>query len=100
MRSGFRLFPALVALLFLAMPGTMSAARAAGQLDQTPGQRFQIDPAQLPKPYATDAVANVADLISRPDPPPFRLPPGFSANVFASGFNRPHASGSVAPTRL
>ena len=45
-----------------------------GRASQAPGQRFEIDPGKLPAPYATDAVANVADLVDRPAPPPFRLP--------------------------
>lgn len=94
--AALRLIPALVAILFLAAAGAISVAGAEGLPDQTPGQRIQIDPAQLPRPYATDAVDNSAELISRPDPPPFRLPPGFSANVFASGFSYPRWM-TVAP---
>src|SRR5882724_10269227 len=75
---------------------TAQAAAAADPLDQTPGQRFQIDPAQLPAPYATDSVANSADLVDRPSPPPFHLPPGFSVNEFAGGLRSPRWM-AVAP---
>jgi glucose/arabinose dehydrogenase len=57
--------------------------------DQAPGQRFQIDPNQLPKPYATDSADNVAEVVARPANPEFRLPPGFSVNEFAGGLHDP-----------
>jgi glucose/arabinose dehydrogenase len=81
-------FAAFIGTLGLA--ALLSAAPAAAQfLDQAPGQRFQIDPNHLARPYATDSVDNTADIVSRPDPPPFKLPPGFSVNEFASGFRYP-----------
>jgi glucose/arabinose dehydrogenase len=74
----------------LGLAALLSAAPATAQfLDQAPGQRFQIDPNHLAKPYANDSVDNTADIVSRPDPPPFKLPPGFSVNEFASGFSYP-----------
>jgi glucose/arabinose dehydrogenase len=86
-------WPFLVLLVLLV---TAQAAVAADPPDQTPGRRFQIDPAQLPAPYATDSVANSADLIDRPSPPPFHLPPGFSVNEFAGGLSNPRWM-AVAP---
>jgi glucose/arabinose dehydrogenase len=75
------------ALLLLALP--VGGTAIAETPSQAPGQRFEIDPGKLPAPYATDAVANVADLVDRPSPPPFRLPPGFSINEFAGGLSDP-----------
>jgi glucose/arabinose dehydrogenase len=69
--------------LLLAQPA------AAQFVDQAPGQRFQIDPAHLAKPYATESVDNTANLVARPEAPPFRVPPGFAVNEFASGFRFP-----------
>jgi glucose/arabinose dehydrogenase len=80
----------LGALWALAFPALLVAQPAAAQfLDQTVGQRFQIDPARLAKPYATDSVDNTANLVARPQVAPFRVPPGFAVNEFASGFRYP-----------
>ena len=89
-----RLLLPLAALLLLALP--VAATAMAETPSQAPGQRFEIDPGKLPAPYATDAVANVADLVDRPSPPPFRLPPGFSVNEFAGGLSDPRWM-TVAP---
>src|SRR5262249_44761584 len=72
------------------------AANAADLPDQAPGQRFQIEPNRLPRPYATPSPDNSADLIDRPSKPPFRLPPGFSVKAFASGLIGPRWM-AVAP---
>ncbi|HEY8013664.1 MAG TPA: sorbosone dehydrogenase family protein [Dongiaceae bacterium] len=82
-----RLLLLFAALLLLALP--VGGTAMAETPSQAPGQRFEIDPGKLPAPYATDAVANVADLVDRPSPPPFRLPPGFSINEFAGGLSDP-----------
>jgi glucose/arabinose dehydrogenase len=84
-------------VIFLgALPLAMQGAGAADLPDQAPGQRIHIDPARLPAPYATQAVDNTADLVARPSPPPFRLPPGFSVNAFADGLDNPRWM-AVAP---
>ncbi len=84
-KAAFLAFAGVLGLAALLPAGPASAQ----SLDQAPGQRFQIDPAHLAKPYATDSVDNTAELVPRPDPPPFQLPPGFSVNEFASGFDYP-----------
>src|SRR5258708_8241791 len=89
-----RLLLPLAAAFLLAMPP--GAAAAADMQGQAPGRRFEIDPAKLPAPYTTDSVANSADLIDRPSPPPFQLPPGFSVNEFAGGLSNPRWM-AVAP---
>ncbi len=92
---------ALAAVILL-----IGRSAAAQFLDQTPEQKFQIDPAHLAKPYASDSVDNSPDIVARPDVPFFRLPPGFAVNellrdadgdgraelisTFAAGFKRPH----------
>ncbi|HEX7200957.1 MAG TPA: sorbosone dehydrogenase, partial [Dongiaceae bacterium] len=90
--SLLRLLAVLLGTLLLAI----QAAGAADLQDQAPGQRFQIDPARLPAPYATQAVDNTADHVARPSPPPFSLPPGFSVNAFADGLDNPRWM-AVAP---
>ena len=87
-----RLLLPLAAAFLLGLP----PGAAADMPSQAPGQRFEIDPAKLPAPYATDSVANSADLIDRPSPPPFQLPPGFSVNEFAGGLTNPRWM-AVAP---
>lgn len=77
---------------FLVALGLLAAAAApafAQFLDQAPGQRFHIDPANLPKPYATDSAFNEATIVAKPANPLFHLPPGFSVNEFASGLPDP-----------
>jgi glucose/arabinose dehydrogenase len=71
-------------------------AKAADLPDQAPGQKFQIDPNRLPRPYATPGPDNGSDLIDRPSPPRFHLPPGFSVNEFAGGLSEPRWM-AVAP---
>src|SRR5690242_18608477 len=80
--SRFRPILLLGLLLTLLTP---LASQGGEPGDQAPGQQFRFDPASLPAPYATSSVANVAHLVDRPSPPPFHLPPGFTANAFATG---------------
>ena len=76
----------LLALGLLACSATPALARF---LDQAPGQRFHIDPATLPKPYATDSAFNEATIVAKPANPYFHMPSGFSVNEFAGGLNDP-----------
>jgi glucose/arabinose dehydrogenase len=57
--------------------------------EQEPGTRIEIRREDLPPPFATESVGNRSDLEDRPDPLPFRLPPGFSVNLFADDLERP-----------
>ena len=76
--------PALVLFVLQAGPAVAQTG------DQAVGQHFQIDPAHLPRPYATDSVDNSADIVARPaDAALLHMPPGFVANEFASGFHHP-----------
>ena len=84
----------LAAAFLLAVP--LAAAAMAEAPSQAPGVRIEIDPDKLPAPYATDSVANSAELVDRPSPPPFKLPPGFSVNEFAGGLSNPRWM-AVAP---
>ena len=83
------LLPATVAAALLSAAALIATPALADDPapDQAPGQRFTVTPDQLPRPYATDAVANASQAIDRPDPPPFRLPAGFSVNLFADGLD-------------
>jgi len=77
------LIPSLLALLLLASPAM------AEMNDQAPGQRFQFDPSKLPAPAPDESVANGPNTVALPDPPPFKLPPGFAVNRFAGPFSYP-----------
>ncbi|MGH6888180.1 MAG: PQQ-dependent sugar dehydrogenase [Rhizomicrobium sp.] len=77
-------------LLLLALVGTEAHAADA------PGQRFSISPASLPKPYATPAVDNTSEAVSKPAGALPKAPAGFTVSVFAA--NTPHARWmTVAP---
>ena len=52
-----------------------------------PGQRFQILPSSMPKPYATTAMGNESVPIPRPDGALPEVPRGFSVSVFAAGLS-------------
>jgi len=48
-----------------------------------PGQKFQISPASLAKPYATPGVANESSTIPRPAGAMPEVPKGFQVSIFA-----------------
>jgi glucose/arabinose dehydrogenase len=54
-----------------------------------PGLRRVITVADLPAPYATQSVANVARPIARPDGAWPQAPAGFSVQLYASGLKNP-----------
>ncbi|TPK69697.1 sorbosone dehydrogenase family protein [Mesorhizobium sp. B2-4-15] len=54
-----------------------------------PGVRRLIRPEDLPKPYATKSASNSAGLADMPADTKPRLPPGFSAELIASGIDNP-----------
>ncbi len=61
-----------------------------------PGVRRLIRPEDLPKPYATKSASNGAGLVDRPKGAMPQLPPGFSAQLIASGIDNPRVV-RVAP---
>ncbi|QPC89870.1 sorbosone dehydrogenase family protein [Mesorhizobium sp. INR15] len=61
-----------------------------------PGVRRLIRPEDLPKPYVTKSASNGAGLVERPQGAKPQLPPGFSAEMIASGIDNPRAV-RVAP---
>ncbi|MGN6514892.1 MAG: PQQ-dependent sugar dehydrogenase [Rhizomicrobium sp.] len=73
--------------IFVVLLGVASAARAA--TDDHPGKHFQVSPAELPKPFATPAVANSSQKISRPAGVVPDAPNGFTVSVYASGLSDP-----------
>lgn len=61
-----------------------------------PGVRRLIRPNDLPKPYVTKSASNSAGLAERPADTKPKLPPGFSAELIASGIDNPRVV-RVAP---
>jgi glucose/arabinose dehydrogenase len=76
----------------LALFLTATGASAADH----PGQKFNIAVGSLPRPYATPGVANESVAIARPDGALPEVPPGFKAEIYASGFSNPRWM-AVAP---
>jgi glucose/arabinose dehydrogenase len=64
--------------------------------DDAPGVWRHITPADLPPPGASPSVSNFARIVSRPAGAVPQAPPGFKAELFASGLNAPRAL-RVAP---
>ena len=50
---------------------------------------FAADPPNLPPPYHTPSASNAPKVIPQPDGVALKLPPGFTASEFASGFAKP-----------
>jgi glucose/arabinose dehydrogenase len=68
----------------LAAGAVIFSAGAAGAADH-PGQKFQISPANLAKPYATPASGNESSAIPRPAGAMPEVPQGFAVSIFAGG---------------
>lgn len=76
-----------IAGISLVVLGVASAAWAA--TGDYPGKHFQISPSDLPKPFATPAVANSSEKIARPAGVVPAAPKGFTVSAFASGLSDP-----------
>jgi glucose/arabinose dehydrogenase len=68
---------------------------AAGAVDR-PGQHFELKPSDLPKPYASPAVANNNEAIPRPAGMMPQAPNGFTVSIYATGLTLPRFM-AVAP---
>ncbi|MGO4127221.1 sorbosone dehydrogenase family protein [Inquilinus sp. YAF38] len=74
-------FAALLAIPLITLP-------AAAQ-DIAPGTKFEVRPDALPRPYATDAVANSSETVARTDAMRPQVPKGMTATLFATGLSGP-----------
>jgi glucose/arabinose dehydrogenase len=72
----------VLAALAVAMMGSAAQISASKAADH-PGQRFQISPASLVKPYATPAAGNESTSIPRPPGAMPEVPKGFQISIFA-----------------
>lgn len=71
-------------------------AAFGGWRDDRPGIRRHFTPQDLPAPFATEAAANSAKRVGRPEDARPQLPQGFSAELIASGLGGPRTV-RVAP---
>jgi glucose/arabinose dehydrogenase len=69
-------------LMIGSLSAALMAAGAALAADH-PGQKFQISPANLAKPYATPATGNESTTIPRPPGAMPEVPQGFAVSIFA-----------------
>ncbi|WP_421915201.1 PQQ-dependent sugar dehydrogenase [Mesorhizobium sp.] len=91
------LFLATTALAQQADHPVLKGATAFGDWRaDRPGVRRLINPEDLPKPYATKSASNGAGLVDMPKGAMPQLPPGFSAQLIASGIDNPRVV-RVAP---
>lgn len=97
--------PALFAALFLSTasfaqqadePVLKGAAAFGDWRADKPGTRRLIRPDDLPKPYANRSTSNSAGVADMPADAKLQLPPGFSAELVASGIDNPRVV-RVAP---
>lgn len=81
-------FVASAGILALTVTSAFAAPQPPGQA-QTPGAHFHVEAGAMPQPYASKAVANQSDTVARPAAATLKLPPGFSASLFASDLAGP-----------
>ena len=62
-----------------------SAASAGAGFDEQPGQRFEVRPADMPRPYASSSAGNGPAIVARAAGASLRVPEGFAVNAFATG---------------
>jgi glucose/arabinose dehydrogenase len=73
----------------LTLAATLLLSTAAALAADLPGQKFNIQAKDLPKPYATPGAANESVHIPRPAGVLPKAPPGFTVEVYASGLTNP-----------
>ncbi len=74
-----------IQLLAGALLALLSAGAGAEEWPVPPGTAFQVSPADLPAPYATENVSNGPVTVARPEAMPLQVPEGFKAELFAEG---------------
>lgn len=95
--TGLALFLATSALAQQAGQPVLTGEKAFGDWkSDRPGVRRLIKPGDLQKPYATRSASNGPDLADRPEGAKPVVPPGFTAELVASGIDNPRVV-RVAP---
>jgi glucose/arabinose dehydrogenase len=67
----------------------LSIGPSFGQVDQAPGTKFTLRPADLPPPYQTRSASNGPRRVSRPANAALRVPAGFAAHLYAERLATP-----------
>jgi glucose/arabinose dehydrogenase len=80
----------------IVLAAVFALAASAGLAADHPGQKFDIQIKDLPKPYATPGVDNHSNPFPRPSGALPEVPPGFAVEIYASGFKSPRFM-AVAP---
>jgi len=73
----------------LTITAALLLGTAAALAADLPGQKFDIQVKDLPKPYATPGVGNEPDVITRPPGVVPKAPPGFKVEIYAAGLTNP-----------
>ncbi|SFP15597.1 Glucose/arabinose dehydrogenase, beta-propeller fold [Mesorhizobium sp. NFR06] len=95
--AGFILLVASSAFAQQTDPPLLSGEKAFGDWKaDRPGVRRLLKPQDLRKPYATESASNGGGVTDRPEDAKPKLPPGFSAELVASGVDGPRVV-RVAP---
>ncbi|MSO71492.1 MAG: sorbosone dehydrogenase family protein [Alphaproteobacteria bacterium] len=72
-----------IVLVLAALPLLLDTASAVEP--PKPGQRYQVTPVDLPRPYATQSASNPSQTARLPQGHTLSLPEGFRSNIFAQG---------------
>jgi glucose/arabinose dehydrogenase len=75
-----------ISLIALGLATTCAIATEEGDY---PGKHFSVSAKDLPKPFATPAVANQSETVARPDGAIPKAPKGFAVSVFAGNLTNP-----------
>jgi glucose/arabinose dehydrogenase len=66
------------------------AAKAPAVVEVNSAKQYEIKPANLPKPYASENASRPSSIVSQPENAAFYVPKGFKVNLFAEGdFSHP-----------
>lgn len=69
---------------------TKTASKPPAVVEMTAPKQFEIKPADMPKPYASESAMRPSRVIAQPDNATLSVPKGFKVNVFAEGdFQQP-----------
>ncbi|MBP5858785.1 PQQ-dependent sugar dehydrogenase [Marivibrio halodurans] len=69
--------------------GVVAGAVPRADAMERPGERFRVEAADLPEPYATQSVANSVNTVRRPETFELLVPEGFEATLFADDLSHP-----------
>jgi glucose/arabinose dehydrogenase len=69
---------------------TKTASKPPAVVEMAAPKQFEIKPADMPKPYASESAMRPSRVIAQPDNATLSVPKGFKVNVFAEGdFQQP-----------